>query len=105
MPTTIDTPGTDTDIDLGFITETNTDDEIDTPWNVVVHDDPVNYMGFVTLVLRRVFGYSEEKATELMLQVHELGKSIVWTGQREKAELYVQQLQGYQLLARMEKAD
>jgi ATP-dependent Clp protease adaptor protein ClpS len=74
------------------------------PWNVVVHDDPVNYMGFVTLVLRRVFGYSEAKAEELMLQVHREGKSIVWTGVREKAELYVQQLQSHQLLASMKKA-
>jgi ATP-dependent Clp protease adaptor protein ClpS len=38
-----------------------------------------------------------------MLEVHEKGKSIVWTGSREKAELYVQQLQGFQLLAAMKR--
>ena len=40
----------------------------------------------------------------MMLEVHTKGKSIVWTGDREKAELYVQQLQSYQLLAAMKKA-
>ncbi len=79
--------------------------ELDSPWNVLVHDDPVNYMGFVTMVLRRVFGYSEAKAEELMMQVHREGKSIVWSGVREKAELYVQQLLAHQLLASMQKAD
>lgn len=77
---------------------------LDEPWNVVIFNDPVNYMGFVTLVLRRVFGYSEAKAAELMLQIHEQGKSVVWSGVRERAEFYVQQLQSFQLLACMKKA-
>ena len=85
-------------------TETDTDAELAQPWNVVVFDDPVNLMGFVTMVLRRIFGYSEEKATQLMLEVHQGGKSVVWSGEREKAEFYVQQLQSFQLLAAMKKA-
>lgn len=85
------------------ITETETDADLDHPWNVIVYDDPVNLMGFVTLVLRRIFGYTEEKATALMLEVHKGGKSVVWTGNREKAEFYVQQLQSHQLLAAMKK--
>jgi ATP-dependent Clp protease adaptor protein ClpS len=59
----------------------------------------------VTLILRRIFGYSEEKATDLMLEVHHEGSAIVWTGEREKAELYVQQLQTHQLYAVMEPID
>jgi ATP-dependent Clp protease adaptor protein ClpS len=78
--------------------------EIDEPWNVLIFNDPVNYMGFVTMVLRRVFGYSETKAAELMLQIHQQGKSVVWSGVRERAEFYVQQLHSYQLLASMKKA-
>lgn len=85
------------------ITEAETDTDLDQPWNVIVYDDPVNLMSFVTLVLRRIFGYSEEKATALMLEVHKGGKSVVWTGNREKAEFYVQQLQSHQLLAAMKK--
>jgi len=99
MPTVTEKPGTD------IITDSQTDADLDTPWNVIVFDDPVNYMGFVTLVLRRVFGYSTDVAEKLMLEVHEQGKSVVWTGVREKAEFYVQQLQSHQLLASMKKAE
>lgn len=93
-----------TDTTILLDPETETDDLLTTPWHVVVHDDPVNLMAFVTMVFRRVFGYSEEKATQHMLEVHHLGESVVWTGHREKAEFYVAQLQGYQLLATLRKA-
>ncbi len=99
MPTVTEKPGTE------ILTDTETDTNLDSPWNVVVFDDPVNYMGFVTLILRKVFGYSQERAETLMLQVHNEGKSVVWTGNREKAEFYVQQLQSHQLLASMKKAE
>jgi ATP-dependent Clp protease adaptor protein ClpS len=75
-----------------------------TPWSVVVHNDPVNLMSYVALVFRRVFGFSAEQAEKHMLEVHEQGRSVVWTGEREKAELYVQQLHGYLLLATIESA-
>ena len=84
--------------------ETKTDTSLDLPWKVIVYNDPVNLMSFVTFALRKVFGYSEEKAQALMMEVHTDGKSIVWTGAREKAELYVQQLQGLQLLAAMKRS-
>lgn len=74
------------------------------PWNVVVHDDPVNLMGYVTHVLMKIFGYDEKKAAVLMLQVHQKGRSIVWTGELEKAEFFTQQLQAHQLTSSLEKA-
>jgi ATP-dependent Clp protease adaptor protein ClpS len=78
---------------------------LDTPWNVVVHDDPVNLMGYVTWVFMKVFGYPESRARIHMLEVHEQGRSIVWTGSREKAEFYTQQLQAHQLKTSLEKAE
>lgn len=75
----------------------------DLPWNVVVHNDPVNLMSYVTRVFVRVFGFSEERAKKHMLEVHHKGRSIVWSGAREKAEFYVQQLHGYLLLSTIEK--
>ena len=93
-----------TDIDEITITETETATDLGLPWNVIVYDDPVNLMSFVTLVLRRVFGYPHEKAEALMIEVHKRGLSVVWSGEREKAELYVQQLQSHQLLAAMKKS-
>ena len=80
-------------------------DEVTKPWQVMILNDPVNLMSFVTLILRRIFGYSEEKAVELMLKVHYEGSAVVWTGEREKAELFVQQLQSHQLYAVMEPTD
>ncbi len=77
---------------------------LDAPWNVIVHNDPVNLMSYVTLIFRRVFGFSREKAEHHMMEVHQRGRSIVWTGGREKAELFVQQLQSHLLLATLEKA-
>jgi len=82
----------------------STDTALDIPWNVVVHNDPVNLMTYVTMVFQRVFGYSKDRAQKHMLEVHEHGRSIVWTGVREPAESYVEQLQGYLLLATLEKA-
>ena len=85
--------------------ETETDELLDTPWNVVVHNDPVNLMSYVTRVFRLVFGYSKERAERHMLEVHHKGRSIVWSGAREPAETYVQQLHGYLLLATLEKSE
>jgi len=85
-------------------TETREKISLDAPWNVVVHNDPVNLMSYVALVFRRVFGFARERAEKHMLEVHNQGRSIVWTGSREKAELYVQQLHSYLLLATIEKA-
>ena len=83
--------------------ETKERDEIDTPWQVVVHNDPVNLMTYVTMVFQKVFGFTREKAEKHMLEVHQKGRSIVWSGLRERAELYVQQLHGYLLLATLER--
>jgi ATP-dependent Clp protease adaptor protein ClpS len=84
-------------------TETRSEEELDLPWLVVVHNDPVNLMSYVTMVFQRVFGYPREKAECHMLEVHQKGRSILWSGMRERAELYVQQLHGYLLLATIEK--
>jgi ATP-dependent Clp protease adaptor protein ClpS len=78
--------------------------EQDLPWNVVVHNDPVNLMSYVTHVFRRIFGFSREKAEKHMMEVHRNGRSVVWTGAREKAEFYVQQLHADLLLATIERS-
>ena len=78
--------------------------ELDVPWNVIVHDDPVNLVKYVIYVLMKIFGYNEKKSTVMTMQVHRQGRSVVWSGEREKAEFYVQQLQAHQLKSSMEKA-
>src|SRR5664279_3386589 len=85
--------------------EAQTEESLDLPWQVVVHNDPVNLMTYVTMVFQRVFGYPREKAERHMLEVHRNGRSILWSGVRERAELYVQQLHIHLLLATLEKID
>ncbi len=68
-----------------------------------MHNDPINLMSYVTMVFQRVFQFSRERAMKHMLEVHEKGRSIVWSGSKEKAELYVQQLHSHLLLSTMEK--
>jgi len=72
-------------------------------WKVIVLNDPVNLMSYVVMVFRRVFGFSREKASRHMLEVHEQGRSVVWSGDKEKAEAYAQTLQQWQLQAKIER--
>ena len=88
----------------GVLAETGTTEALALPWNVIVYNDPINLTSYVTLVFQRVFGYPRAKAEHLMLEVHNQGRALVWSGEREQAEHYVQQLHGYQLLAQMEKS-
>jgi len=75
----------------------------DHPWIVLVWNDPINLMSYVTLVLQKLFGYSKEKATALMLDVHEKGRAVVSSGPREKAEIDVFHLHEHGLWATMQK--
>ncbi|MEA2704874.1 MAG: ATP-dependent Clp protease adaptor protein ClpS [Actinomycetota bacterium] len=74
----------------------------DKPWVVIVWNDPINLMSYVTFVLQKLFGYSKEKATRLMLDVHHKGKAVVSNGPREKAELDVFRLHEHGLWATMQ---
>lgn len=74
------------------------------PWIVVVWNDPVNLMSYVVMVLQKLFGYSKERATVLMMQIHNDGRAVVADGSREQAEAHVAQLHGYGLWATMERA-
>jgi ATP-dependent Clp protease adaptor protein ClpS len=83
--------------------ETIKEESLDLPWKVIVHNDPINLMDYVSKVFMRVFGYPREKAEHHMMEVHKLGKSVLWTGARERAEFFVQQLQSHLLLATIEQ--
>jgi ATP-dependent Clp protease adaptor protein ClpS len=74
----------------------------DRPWVVIVWNDPINLMDYVTFVLQKLFGYSKDKATKLMLDVHHKGKAVVSNGTREKAELDVFRLHEHGLWATMQ---
>ncbi len=85
-------------------TDEELEDEVaeDRPWVVIVWNDPVNLMSYVTYVLQKLFGYSLEQATALMLDVHHEGKAVVASGPREQAEMHVFRLHEHGLWATME---
>ena len=90
-PIEIDEPSIDTNLD------------VDRPWIVLVWNDPINLMSYVTYVLQKVFGYSRDKAESLMLYVHEKGRAVVSNGSKEKVELDVFRLHEHGLWATMQQ--
>lgn len=78
--------------------------ETDRPWQVVVWNDPINLMSYVVYVFRKLFGFSEAKATRLMLAVHHEGRAVVAHGPLEKAELDCYRLHHHGLWATLEKS-
>ena len=77
----------------------------DRPWQTVVWNDPVNLMSYVTFVFQQYFGFTRKKAEELMLEVHQDGRSIVSSGTREEMERDVRAMHDYGLWATLQKAD
>ena len=75
----------------------------DRPWVVIVWNAPINLMSYVTFVFQKLFGYSREKATALMLDVHQKGRATVSNGTREKCELDVFRLHDHGLWATMQQ--
>lgn len=75
------------------------------PWLLVVYDDPVNLMSYVAMVFEKVLEMSSDEAEKKMWEVHSKGKSVVWSGNREPAEMYLQQLHLHGLQARLERPD
>ena len=90
-----------------IVAEPETADDVDLarPWKVIVWDDPINLMSYVAYVFRKLFGYSEEKANKLMLDVHHKGRATVSSGTRSEAERDVGRLHSHGLWATMEHDD
>ncbi len=83
--------------------ETDNSIEVQRQWVVIVWNDPINLMSYVSFVFQKLFGYSKEKANELMLEVHNKGKAAVSQGTREKAELDVFRLHQHGLWATLQQ--
>jgi ATP-dependent Clp protease adaptor protein ClpS len=73
------------------------------PWVVIVWNDPINLMDYVTFVFQKLFGYPLSKAEKLMMDVHQKGRAVVSQGSREKAELDVFRLHEHGLWATMQQ--
>ncbi len=71
-------------------------------WRVVVWDDPVNLMSYVTYVFMTHFKFSRERAHKLMMTVHVSGRAVVANGARDEMEAHVQAMHGYGLWSTLE---
>jgi ATP-dependent Clp protease adaptor protein ClpS len=76
----------------------------DRPWQTLVWNDPVNLMSYVTYVFQKLFGYSRDHATKLMLDVHHKGRAIVSSGSKDKVEADVAKLHAAGLWATMQRS-
>lgn len=87
------------------VRESETDEvtDPDRPWVTIVWNDPINLMPYVTYVFQKLFGYSREKATKLMLDVHYKGRAVVSSGQREAMEFDVARLHAAGLWATLQQ--
>jgi ATP-dependent Clp protease adaptor protein ClpS len=78
-------------------------------YKVILHNDDYTTMEFVVEILLNVFGKSLEKATQIMLNVHNKGKEICGIYPRQIAETKVETVhnlassKGFPLKSTMEK--
>ena len=91
-------------------TETSSPDadvvvDLDTPWVVLVWNDPINTIEYVAIVFQKLFGYSKSKAMRLTMDVHTKGRAVVSNGTREQAEIDVFRLHEHGLWATMQHDD
>ena len=104
MAVTAAVPAEVEEADIAEKSEIDESTRTDRPWLVIVWNDPINLMSFVTFVFQKLFGYSKEKATKLMLDVHYKGRAVVSSGTRDRAELDVYRLHEHGLWATMEQS-
>ena len=62
------------------------------PYNVILANDDFHTPEFVVDVLLKVFAYQPERCWQLMLEAHTTGRSVVWSGAKEVAELKQEQM-------------
>jgi ATP-dependent Clp protease adaptor protein ClpS len=79
-------------------------------YKVILLDDPITPIDFVTGLLIRIFHKPSNEAHSLTLQVHESGSALITVTNLERAELYVEQIhslarpRGFPLAATIEPA-
>jgi ATP-dependent Clp protease adaptor protein ClpS len=68
------------------------------PWNVIVLNDNHNtFEGVASALASTLPGVSFDKGLKIADRIHNTGRAIVWSGHREAAELYWDQLRGFGL--------
>jgi ATP-dependent Clp protease adaptor protein ClpS len=76
------------------------------PWNVIVlNDDHNTFQGVAFALAATIPGVSFDRGMALANRIHNTGQAIVWSGHKEPAELYWEQLRTHGLtMAPLERA-
>jgi ATP-dependent Clp protease adaptor protein ClpS len=68
------------------------------PWQVIVlNDDHNTFQGVAAALSSVIPGVSFEQGMRLANRIHDSGQAVVWSGPREQAELYWEQLSEHRL--------
>jgi ATP-dependent Clp protease adaptor protein ClpS len=100
---------TSSDAKIKERTSPKSKDDIPSLYKVILHNDDYTSMEFVVTILIDVFGKSLEKATQMMLNIHNKGKQICGLYPRQIAETKVETVhnlaanRGFPLKSTMEK--
>ncbi len=100
---------TSSDAKIKERTSSKSKDDIPSLYKVILHNDDYTSMEFVVTILIDVFGKSLEKATQMMLNIHNKGKQICGLYPRQIAETKVETVhnlaanRGFPLKSTMEK--
>jgi ATP-dependent Clp protease adaptor protein ClpS len=71
---------------------------LDAPWQVIVLNDDHNTFDGVAFALSSVLpGVGFDQGMSYANRIHSSGRAVVWSGHKERAELYWQQLKDYGL--------
>jgi ATP-dependent Clp protease adaptor protein ClpS len=62
------------------------------PYNVILQNDDHHSQEFVVEVLSKVLRCPKERAFQLMIEAHTSGRSVIWSGPKEVAELKAEQV-------------
>jgi len=71
---------------------------------IVLNDDHNTFQGVAFALSSVLPGVSYDRGMQLANRIHSSGQAIVWSGEKEQAELYWSQLEGFGLtLAPLER--
>jgi ATP-dependent Clp protease adaptor protein ClpS len=75
------------------------------PWRVIVlNDDHNTFEGVAFALAQTIPGIDYDRGMALANRIHSTGRAVVWSGHREQAELYWEQLNAFRLtMAPLEK--
>lgn len=75
------------------------------PYRVLLHNDDVNDMLYVTATLMELATLAKERALMVMMEAHQSGCALVLVTHKERAELYQEQFQSKQLVVTIEPVE